>query len=103
MLAASVDSQKNLSEKVENLLSMMFSANSISAPGGQTSTINNKVISAEEIKLKSIDAAKALNYQWLGSECRHSFIKALGVDSRNIVSINSFCPILTSTDFNDLF
>lgn len=78
---------KNLNERISKILQVMF-ANSPSTPSSPPpdEDVELKTQKIQDIPFTSIDAAKALEYQWLHSETRHAFIKSLGIDSRNIVS-----------------
>lgn len=78
---------KNLNERISKILQVMF-ANSSSTPSSPPPDegVQLKTQKIQDIPFTSIDAAKALEYQWLHSETRHAFIKSLGIDSRNIVS-----------------
>ncbi|XP_055923042.1 uncharacterized protein LOC129953703 [Eupeodes corollae] len=65
---ANPDEQENVDEEGEN--------SPPAATGGDLSKLT---------AIKQIDTAKALEHQWINSEVRHSLIKSLGVDSRNIL------------------
>lgn len=82
----------NLNERILKILQLMFTSDECNTIGNtstadvanRTCPNSNKLL---DIPFTSIDAAKALEYQWSNSETRHTFIKSLGIDSRNIVSL----------------
>lgn len=51
-------------------------------------TINEHLLNKTTSNLKNFDNAKALDYQWLTSVGKNSLVTALGIDLRNIVSLN---------------
>lgn len=55
------------------------------------STIFSKDVFMNELttSVKDVESAKALSHQWANSAGKASLVKALGIDSRNIVNINS--------------
>lgn len=79
-----------LNEKFKQMLEVIFPkphGPSVVAPS-KSPAINNKELAAAnsiKFKLDAIDTAKALDYQWTKSEVRHSLIRAIGIDSRNIL------------------
>ena len=75
----------NLNERISKILYLMFSTPQNDANHDESKPQTSKI---QDIPFTSIDSAKALEYQWLNSDTRHSFIKSLGIDSRNIVSFS---------------
>lgn len=47
------------------------------------------IVKSDEIwkNIKSVEETNALSYQWSNSSCNNALLNALGIDSRNIVSI----------------
>ncbi|XP_055848973.1 uncharacterized protein LOC129913982 isoform X1 [Episyrphus balteatus] len=78
----------NLNEKLKPILDMMFPVANPNdqkdeeAPEYTPSDLNDL---NQLTAINQIDTAKALEHQWINSEVRHSLIKSLGVDSRNIL------------------
>ncbi|XP_073818874.1 aftiphilin [Musca autumnalis] len=87
---------KNLNERISKILELMFSSTafplSTTPPNEKDTELKKQKI--QDIPFTSIDAAKALEYQWLNSETRHAFIKSLGIDSRNILYGENWNPSL---------
>ncbi|XP_023306118.2 aftiphilin [Lucilia cuprina] len=82
----------NLNERISKILQLMFTPAKIQA--ADESVDKPKTEKIQDIPFTSIDAAKALEYQWLNSDTRHSFIRALGIDSRNILFGENWNPSL---------
>lgn len=80
----------NLNERISKILQLMFTSVENHVDEIATDTNEPKTRKIQDIPFTSIDAAKALEYQWLNSDTRHSFIRSLGIDSRNIVSLSIF-------------
>lgn len=88
--SSTIDIQFNVS-KIQPLLDQMF-------PGGSGPTLDDSdagyesstqtVVYTNEITtvLKDVENSKALDHQWLSSMGKSALVKALGIDSRNIVS-----------------
>ncbi|XP_075153792.1 aftiphilin [Haematobia irritans] len=85
---------KNLNERISNILHIMFASIEGTPPTSYQFDNTLKTRKIQDIPFTSIDAAKALEYQWLNSETRHSFIKSLGIDSRNILYGDNWNPSL---------
>jgi len=62
----------------------------MSTGGGVTWNANKKtpLTEVQSLHFGAIEQAHALDYQWVSSEMRHSLVRSLGIDSRNIVSIS---------------
>lgn len=82
---------KNLTERISKVLQLMFTPAINRTDETSDAPKTNKI---QDIPFTSIDAAKALEYQWLISDTRHSFIRSLGIDSRNIVSLFKFSTVI---------
>ncbi|XP_005180566.1 mucin-2 [Musca domestica] len=95
-VTATLQTPKNLNERISKILEVMFSSTNI--PAAETEPNENyaeaKKRKIQDIPFTSIDAAKALEYQWLNSDTRHAFIKSLGIDSRNILYGENWNPSL---------
>lgn len=82
----------NIGERLGTVLKMMFPTEMTSTADDneleQTAKVTNKI--TDTLSFEAIEAAKALEFQWPQSEMRHALIRAIGIDSRNIVRIN-FC------------
>ncbi|XP_013102507.2 uncharacterized protein LOC106083805 isoform X1 [Stomoxys calcitrans] len=85
---------KNLNERISNIVQMMFTSVHEPNPLSKEIDAKFKTQKIQDIPFTPIDAAKALEYQWLSSETRHSFIKSLGIDSRNILYGENWNPAL---------
>lgn len=75
------------SSKIKPLLNQMFPEVSsdidVASPGSQSpSTFINNITTV----LKDVENSKALEHQWISSVGKNVLVKALGIDSRNIVS-----------------
>lgn len=44
--------------------------------------------------VKSVEETNALTYQWANSSSNNALLNALGIDSRNIVSMHTLCTYL---------
>lgn len=83
---------RDVCANVESLLSMMFPVNDSDTEELSTEIPSKSVDNTEtllnEITLavRNLDDSKALEHQWLVSTGKDSLIKALGIDTRNIVS-----------------
>ncbi|XP_061394341.1 mucin-2 [Musca vetustissima] len=86
----------NLNERISTILELMFSTTAFpsNTPSSNDNDTELKKRKIQDIPFTSIDAAKALEYQWLNSETRHAFIKSLGIDSRNILYGENWNPSL---------
>ncbi|XP_065372618.1 aftiphilin [Calliphora vicina] len=84
-------SSHNLNERISKILQLMFTPAINQADDTADEPKTNKI---QDIPFTSIDAAKALEYQWLNSDTRHSFIRSLGIDSRNILFGENWNPSL---------
>ncbi|XP_037815631.1 aftiphilin [Lucilia sericata] len=82
----------NLNERISKILQLMFTPAITQAADESADELKTDKI--QDIPFTSIDAAKALEYQWLNSDTRHSFIRALGIDSRNILFGENWNPSL---------
>ncbi|GBP98038.1 hypothetical protein EVAR_71497_1 [Eumeta japonica] len=71
-----VVSSNNLNERISKILHIMFKPHQNLAEDDSAPIQTDKI---QDIPFTSIDAAKALEYQWLNSNTRHSFIKSLGM------------------------
>lgn len=87
---------KDVYAKVDSLLAMMFPSSRLEAEecadASEKSSSCSKVESEDllndiTLAVRNVDDSKALQHQWLTSTTKGSLVLALGIDSRNIVSI----------------
>ncbi|KAM7360125.1 aftiphilin isoform 1-T3 [Cochliomyia hominivorax] len=87
-----LSSLHNLNERISKILELMFTP--ALNQTDEATTDEPKTHKIQDIPFTSVDAAKALEYQWLSSDTRHSFIRSLGIDSRNILFGENWNPSL---------
>lgn len=75
----------SLDERVKPVLEMMFPQSKETA---STSLDKRRPLAqCQRFNFGAIEHARALDYQWSSSEMRHALVRSLGIDSRNIVSL----------------
>lgn len=90
---------ENVCSKVDSLLAMMFPVICLGSQVSEadettgkrsSSTVgaNEELLSDITLAVRNVDDSKALQHQWLTSTTKSSLVKALGIDSRIIVSVN---------------
>ncbi|XP_033216473.1 uncharacterized protein LOC117172541 isoform X2 [Belonocnema kinseyi] len=74
---------KNASNKIEDIISIMFPANYIV----QDATLSPLIIETDQVweSLKSVEETNALSYQWSNSSSNNILLSSLDIDSRNIL------------------
>ncbi|XP_036223999.2 mucin-17 isoform X2 [Bactrocera oleae] len=84
----------NIGERLGTVLKMMFPTEMTSTADDneleQTAKVTNKI--TDTLSFEAIEAAKALEFQWPQSEMRHALIRAIGIDSRNILFGDNWNP-----------
>ncbi|XP_017848156.1 flocculation protein FLO11 isoform X2 [Drosophila busckii] len=75
--------QLSLDERVKPILELMFPSLHTQEPA----TVNKltPLADAQSLQFGGVEQAHALEYQWASSEMRHSLVRSLGIDSRNIL------------------
>lgn len=77
--------QLSITERVKPVLELMFpSQEAHSAPANPAKHL--PLAEQQTLHFGAIEQAHALDYQWACSEMRHSLVRSLAIDSRNIVS-----------------
>ncbi|XP_068154114.1 uncharacterized protein Afti isoform X2 [Drosophila tropicalis] len=73
-----------INERIKPVLEAMFPSTAISQID---EAVGHSQLLAQRKPLNfgAIEQAQALNYQWVNSEMRHSLVRSLGIDSRNIL------------------
>lgn len=81
----------SITERVKPVLEMMFP--NLGSSCEQSATKHAPLAETQSLHFGAIEQAHALDYQWANSEMRHSLVRSLAIDSRNIVSPNicNFC------------
>lgn len=78
--------QLSITERVKPLLELMFpSPQAYTAPHPAK---HSPLAELQSLHFGAIEQAHALDYQWACSEMRHSLVRSLAIDSRNIVSVH---------------
>ncbi|XP_023034194.1 uncharacterized protein LOC6647760 isoform X1 [Drosophila willistoni] len=74
----------SINERIKPVLEAMFPSTAITQID---ETVGHSQLLAQRKPLNfgAIEQAQALNYQWVNSEMRHSLVRSLGIDSRNIL------------------
>ncbi|SPP80265.1 uncharacterized protein LOC117583784 [Drosophila guanche] len=73
----------SIDERIKPVLELMFPLHlSISAA---TEAKRRPLAQCQSFNFGAIEQAQALDYHWTSSEMRHSLVRALGIDSRNIL------------------
>lgn len=91
--------QLSITERVKPLLELMFpSQQACTAPQPAK---HSPLAELQSLHFGAIEQAHALDYQWTCSEMRHSLVRSLAIDSRNIVSVHVvFVYLINSLSFD---
>lgn len=94
---------KVICAQTDSLLAMMFPGASatnetdeVAANANGPSKPDEDLLSDITLAVRNVDDSKALQHQWLTSTGKSSLVRALGIDSRNIVSCNQSHPSHTN-------
>ncbi|XP_017967796.1 AF4/FMR2 family member 4 isoform X2 [Drosophila navojoa] len=73
----------SIDERVKPVLEIMFPK--VESSCAQQACNQRPLAEAQTLHFGAIEQAHALNYQWSSSEMRHSLVRSLAIDSRNIL------------------
>ncbi|XP_017873712.1 PREDICTED: uncharacterized protein LOC108621086 [Drosophila arizonae] len=73
----------SIDERVKPVLEIMFPK--VESNCAQSAGNQRPLAEAQTLHFGAIEQAHALNYQWSSSEMRHSLVRSLAIDSRNIL------------------
>ncbi|XP_001999941.2 protein split ends isoform X2 [Drosophila mojavensis] len=73
----------SIDERVKPVLEIMFPK--VESSCAQSAGNQRPLAEAQILHFGAIEQAHALNYQWSSSEMRHSLVRSLAIDSRNIL------------------
>ncbi|BFF92913.1 uncharacterized protein DMAD_10863 [Drosophila madeirensis] len=73
----------SIDERIKPVLELMFPLSQTSSAA--TEAKRRPLAQCQSFNFGAIEQAQALDYQWTSSEMRHSLVRALGIDSRNIL------------------
>lgn len=76
----------SINERVKPVLEIMFPK--LESNCAQSESNQIPLAETQTLHFGAIEQAHALSYQWSSSEMRHSLVRSLAIDSRNIVSTN---------------
>ncbi|KAH8312284.1 hypothetical protein KR044_010074 [Drosophila immigrans] len=74
----------SITERVKPVLDLMFPSLE-ACSGAQNAVKQSPLADSQALQFGGIEQAHALDYQWVSSEMRHSLVRSLGIDSRNIL------------------
>ncbi|KAH8359038.1 hypothetical protein KR093_004086 [Drosophila rubida] len=74
----------SITERVKPVLDLMFPQLEASSDQ-QNAAKQAPLADVQSLHFGAIEQAHALDYQWVSSEMRHSLVRSLGIDSRNIL------------------
>ncbi|KAM8706887.1 hypothetical protein ACLKA7_011051 [Drosophila subpalustris] len=74
----------SITERVKPVLNLMF-PNQEASRSDQVAVKQTPLAEVQSLHFGAIEQAHALDYQWVSSEMRHSLVRSLGIDSRNIL------------------
>lgn len=81
---------KAVCAQADQLLTMMFpSDQSVTIEHAQVLTKDADLLNNITLAVRNVDDSKALQHQWVTSTGKNSLVRALGIDARNIVRLNS--------------
>ena len=75
-----------LVHRLQTVVTSLFPLSSATLLDVNVSVLDER-LTALWLKLKDVEASHALSYQWAGSAANKCLLMALGIDSRNIVSL----------------
>ncbi|XP_060650601.1 uncharacterized protein LOC132787520 isoform X2 [Drosophila nasuta] len=75
----------SITERVKPVLDVMFPNVEASSGEKQAAVKQTPLADVQSLQFGAIEQAHALDYQWVNSEMRHSLVRSLGIDSRNIL------------------
>ncbi|XP_036322788.1 uncharacterized protein LOC118736838 [Rhagoletis pomonella] len=86
----------NISGRIGSVLKLMFPPADESVDSDKERTAPDALSSLQlangTLPFESIEAAKALEFQWPQSEIRHALVRSIGIDSRNILFGENWNP-----------
>ncbi|XP_017470675.1 PREDICTED: uncharacterized protein LOC108362271 isoform X2 [Rhagoletis zephyria] len=86
----------NISDRIGSVLKLMFPPADESVDSDKERTAPDALSSLQlpngTLPFESIEAAKALEFQWPQSEIRHALVRSIGIDSRNILFGENWNP-----------
>lgn len=77
--------QLSITERVKPVLELMFPSQEADTAHANPAK-QSPLAEQQSLHFGAIEQAHALDYQWSSSEMRHSLVRSLAIDSRNIVS-----------------
>ncbi|XP_017489215.1 PREDICTED: aftiphilin-like, partial [Rhagoletis zephyria] len=86
----------NISDRIGSVLKLMFPPAEECVDSDKERTAPDALSSLQlpngTLPFESIEAAKALEFQWPQSEIRHALVRSIGIDSRNILFGENWNP-----------
>ncbi|XP_001358958.3 uncharacterized protein Afti isoform X2 [Drosophila pseudoobscura] len=73
----------SIDERIKPVLELMFPLSQESSAANEAK--RRPLAQCQTFNFGAIEQAQALDYQWTSSEMRHSLVRSLGIDSRNIL------------------